>query len=39
VPHGGHAVLRGKVAGALAGGADDQAVGIVGFPDAEALSA
>lgn len=38
-PHGGEAVLRGKVDGALAGRADHQAVGIVGFPDAAALSA
>jgi uncharacterized protein (DUF1330 family) len=38
-PHGGEAVLRGKVDRVLAGKADHQAVGIVGFPDAEALSA
>jgi uncharacterized protein (DUF1330 family) len=37
--HGGQAVLRGKVDGALAGGVDHQALGIVGFPDADALSA
>ena len=38
-PHGGEAVLRGKVDGALVGTAGHQAVGIVTFPDAAALSA
>jgi len=38
-PHGGEAVLRGKVDGALAGSADHQAVGIVKFPSPEALTA
>jgi uncharacterized protein (DUF1330 family) len=38
-PYGGEAVLRGKVDRALVGRAGHQAVGIVKFPDAGALSA
>lgn len=37
-PYGAEAVLRGKVDGALVGGVGHQTVGIVRFPDAEALS-
>lgn len=37
--HGGEPVLRGKVDRALAGSAGHDAVGIVKFPDAAALSA
>ncbi len=36
--YGGEAILRGKVEGVLSGNADHQAVGIVKFPDQEALT-
>lgn len=38
-PHGGEAVLRGKIDTVLVGQADHQAVGIVKFPNQDALSA
>ena len=38
-PHGGEAVLRGKMDDVLVGQADHQAVGIVRFPSQDALSA
>ncbi len=38
-PHGGEAVLRGKINDVLVGHADHQAVGIVKFPSQDALSA
>lgn len=38
-PHGGETVLRGKMDGVLVGQADHQAVGIVSFPNQNALSA
>lgn len=37
--HGGELIIRGQADGVLAGEADHQAVGIVKFPDKEALSA
>ena len=37
--HGGELVLRGQADGVLAGSADHQAVGIVKFPNKDALSA
>lgn len=37
--HGGEPVLRGKVNGALVGATDHQAVGIVKFPNQDALAA
>jgi len=37
--HGGALVLRGRLDTVLAGDADHQAVGIVAFPDADALAA
>ena len=37
--HGGELVLRGQADTVLAGSADHQAVGIVKFPDKDALSA
>lgn len=38
-PHGGEAVLRGRVDGALVGTASHQAVGVVRFPSPQALTA
>lgn len=38
-PFGGKIVRRGKAAGSLAGEATHQAVGIVEFPDLDAISA
>jgi len=38
-PHGGEPVLRGKVEGTLNGNSDHQAVGIIKFPNMEALQA
>lgn len=37
--HGGEFVVRGKLDAALAGAADHQAIAVVRFPSADALSA